>query len=168
MNSIAGMDRKTPAAEAKALDLAIRNSGTTNAAIARHLGISDAMVSQWRTGHRPMAAPYAPKLARFLDLADPGTISAAYANVHAAEQGNLAPMRAQEGDPAGASARALHRMENALDDLRYALSAITAAMVSHRPAEARDVARTLRKHAPRKSVQDGFLADLLRALDKAS
>ena len=47
------------------------------------------------------------------------------------------------------------------------LDALTAAMVSHRPAEARDVAAALRRRVPAKFRDKGFLSELVAMLEKA-
>jgi hypothetical protein len=39
-------------------------------------------------------------------------------------------------------------------------------MASHRPAEGADVAKALRKHVPAKFVGQGYIAELLKALER--
>lgn len=166
MNSIAYMDRPKPkpTTESRALDAAMINGGIQNAALAHHVKVSDGLVSQWRRGRRPVPAKHAPRVAGFLDLQDPGLISAEYAQVRAAQTGNAVAELAAPGVPDNL---AMKRLEYAVDSLRYAMSALIAVMVTHRPAEARDAAQAIRKRVPPKFARSGFLADLLQALDKA-
>lgn len=166
MNSIAYMNsqKPKPTKESMALDAAMIKHGIQNAALAHHVGVSDGLVSQWRRGRRPVPAPHAPKVARFVDVQSPGMISAEYAQVHAAQTANAAPELAVHGV---SDDLAIRRLENSVDSLRFAISAMTTAAVTHRQAEAQDVAKLIRKHAPPKFVRTGFLAELLQALDKA-
>lgn len=163
MNSIAYMPAPT-SREANAIAAAMVEQGLSNAAVAHHMGVSDGLVSQWKTGHRPVPAQHAPRLARMLNVADPSAISAQYAEVYSSQTGNAValPVTIEGRDDLS-----VPRLENAVDDLRYALAAITSAMILHRPAEARDVAKAIRKHVAAKRVRTGFLAELLRALDEA-
>lgn len=164
MNSIAYMDKPKPTHESAALDAAMNLQGIQNAALARHVRVSDGMVSQWRRGRRPVPARHAPKVAAFVEVQNPALISAEYAQVRAAQTGNAVAELAASDLPDDLAVR---RLENAVDSLRYAMSAMATAMVTHRQAEARDVAKLIRKHVPPKFVRAGFLADLLQALDKA-
>lgn len=164
MNSIAYMDKPKPTAESNALDAAMRNHGIKNAALARHVKVSDGLVSQWRRGRRPVPAHHAPRVASFIDLQNPGLISAEYAQVRTAQAGNAAVDFATHGTTDDLSVR---RLENAVDSLRYAVSSLITVMVIHRPTEAREAAKAIRKHVPPKFARTGFLAELLQALDKA-
>lgn len=164
MNSIAYMDKPKPTAESTALDAAMNKHGIQNAALARHVKVSDGLVSQWRRGRRPVPARHAPRVAAFVDVQNPGLISAEYGQVRAAQAGNAVAELATPGVPDDFSVR---RLENAVDSLRNAVSAFATVMVIHRPTEARDVAKLIRRHVPPKLSRSGFLAELLQALDKA-
>jgi len=166
MNSIAYMDKpkRKPTAESVALDSAMISHGVQNAALARHVKVSDGLVSQWRRGWRPVPAHHAPRVASFLDIPNPGLISAEYTQVRLAQSSNAVP---EIGTASVSDDLRVRRLEGAVDSLRYAVSAIATAAVTHRQAEARDVAKLIRKHVPGKLVRTGFLAELLQALDKA-
>lgn len=169
MNSIAFMS-KGPPKEAMALAAAMKHHGASNAAVAKHMGVSDGLVSQWKVGHRPVAAEHAPRLAKFLGINDPAQISAAYGRVQQGEVGNVVPLRdypSTSGDERRTDL-VIARLENDIDSLRFALAAMVSAMTVHRPAEAADVARSIRKHVPAKFVQQGYLRELLQALDKGA
>jgi len=169
MNSIATMATKTPSKETMRLSAAFSDSGMTKAAVATHMGVSDGMVSQWVSGYRPVPADKAPKLARLLGVADPGSISAKYAQVSEADSGNVVPIR-KEGSSSDDDRRddlKIARLENDVDSLRYALAALVSVMAVHRPAEGADVAKALRKHVPAKFVKQGYVAELLKALDRS-
>lgn len=153
-----------PTAESSALDAAMNRHHIQNAALARHVKVSDGLVSQWRRGRRPVPARHAPKVAAFVEIQNPGLISAEYAEVRMAQAGNAVP---QPDDSGLMDDLAIRRLENAVDSLRFAISAMATAAVIHRQAEARDVAKLIRKHVPPKFVRSGFLAEMLQALDKA-
>lgn len=169
MNSIAYMPKRpaTPTKESEAIATAMRDHRLSNAMVAHHMHVSDGMVSQWKTGRRPVPATHAPKLATLLGVDDAAEISAAYSNVRTAQLGNTA-LAVAEQHPQYSDQLTIRRLENAVDSLRYAIAAITSATVVHRPAEARDVARLIRKHVPTPIARKGLLAELLQALDKAS
>lgn len=164
MNSIANMKKLTPTPESAALDNAMADRRVHNATLARHVKVSDGLVSQWRTGRRPVPAHYAPKVAGFLDMQDPALISAQYAQVRAAQTGNGVAIPGVDAFP---DDLALRRLENAIDELRHAVAAMITASIIHRPAEARDVAKAIRRHAAPRSLRSGLLAELLQALEKA-
>lgn len=169
MNSIAFMP-KGPPKEALALAAAMKNHGASNAAVAKHMGVSDGLVSQWKIGRRPVAPEHAPRLAKFLGISDPTQISAAYGRVQEGQVGNVVPLR-DYAHASGDERRpdlVIARLENDIDSLRFALAAMASVMTVHRPAEAADVARAIRKHVPGKFVQQGYLRELLQALDKGA
>lgn len=131
------------------------------AAIARDLGVTPGAVSQWKQGVRPVPADKAVQLGRLLGV-DPRAISASYADV-VTQDGALAL-----APPAEESLRpdlVIRRLENDIDSLRIALASLVSAMRVHRPAEARDVAKVLRKQAPAKFVRQGYIRELLEALE---
>lgn len=167
MNSIANMPTKppTPTRQSMALDAAIKRSGLTKAAISVHMGVSPGMVSQWVTGSRPVPAEKAQRLGDYLDV-EPAKISAKFAQ-HWVPSGNVVPLRQAGGEDALRPDLVIARLENDIDSLRYGMAALIAAMTVHRPAEAADVAKTIRKSVPQKFVRQGYLHELLQALDKA-
>ncbi|UGB46967.1 helix-turn-helix domain-containing protein [Frateuria edaphi] len=172
MNSIASMAAKTPTStpskEALALAAAMARAQVNNVSVARHMSVSDGMVSQWVTGRRPVPAEKAARLGAYLDV-DPRSISAKFNAMASSEaMGNVVPLRAgqAEGDEPLRHDLVIRRLENDVDSLRYALSALVSVMTVHRPAEASDVAKTIRKHVPARYVQQGFVQELLQALDK--
>lgn len=63
---------------------------------------------------------------------------------------------------------AISRLENDVHVLNLALGALAAAMADHRPTEARDVAKALRRNVPAKFRDQGMLAELIAVLDKAA
>lgn len=78
--------------------------------------------------------------------------------------GNVVPLhKAAEREPD----LAIARLENDVHALNLALGSLVAAMVSHRPTEAEDVAATLRRRVPAKFQDQGLLSELLAVLDRA-
>jgi len=150
------------------LAAAFNSSGLTKAAVAKHMGVSDGMVSQWVSGHRPVPPDKAPRLGKLLDI-DPVKISAKYAQISEADTGNVVPLHKHRpsGDDERRPDLVIARLENDVDSLRYALAALVTVMAVHRPAEGADVAKAIRKHVPAKFVKQGYLAELLKALGAA-
>lgn len=56
---------------------------------------------------------------------------------------------------------------DSIDALRYAVSALVAVTIDHRPREGVDMARALRRHVPPRLAKDGFVSELLKVLDAA-
>jgi len=161
------MKKKQPTKEALALAAAIASNNLTHAAVADHVGAQESQVSHWVTSHRPVPIDKAERLAEYLGVA-PEKICARYGkSVRAVNGSSVVLLPSAVGDERR-SDLVIARLENDVDALRYALGALTAAMVIHRPAEAADVAKALRKHVPAKFVNHGFVAELLRALDKGA
>jgi DNA-binding transcriptional regulator YdaS (Cro superfamily) len=134
------------------------------------MGVTDGMVSQWVTGRRPVPAEKAVRLGSYVDI-DPRAISAKYnAMAEAGSMGNVVPLRASQGSDEEPLRQDLviRRLENDVDSLRYALAAMVAVMTTHRPAEASDVAKAIRRHVPGRYVQQGFVNELLQALDRGA
>lgn len=154
----------TPTRESLALAAAISRSGLTKAAISVHMDVSPGMVSQWATGGRPVPAEKAQRLGDFLDV-EPAKISAKFAQ-HWDTPGNVVPLRKEAGVAPMRQDLVIARLENDIDSLRFAMAAMVAAMTVHRPAEAAAVAKTIRKSVPQKFVRQGYLHELLQALDK--
>lgn len=147
-----------------ALNAAIKDSGLTKAAIATHMGVSPGMVSQWANGGRPVPAEKAQRLGDYLSV-DPAKISAKFAQ-HWNTASNVVPLRQGADETPLRPDLVIARLENDIDSLRFAVGSLVAAMTIHRPAEAADVARTIRKNVPQKFVRQGYLHELLQALDK--
>lgn len=147
-----------------ALDAAIKDSGLTKAAISAHMGVSPAMVSQWANGDRPVPAEKAQRLGDYLSI-PPAKISAKFAEYWDTSS-NVVPLRKHADDEPLRADLVIARLENDIDSLRFAMAAMVAAMTVHRPAEASDVAKTIRKNVPQKFVRRGYLYELLQALDK--
>lgn len=59
------------------------------------------------------------------------------------------------------------RFENDVDSLRIAVATLAAVMVRHRPTEAQDAAKAIRKAVPAKFQEVGFLHELLGVLELA-
>lgn len=171
MNSIAFMPKPPPpsseTAESLALKAALRDAKLSQAAVAEKLDVHASMVSQWANGTRPVPADKARKLAKVLGVEDPRLLSAAYASVAEHEPGAVVPLRV--GEPAAPLRQDLvnARLQNDVDALRYVASALVATMVIHRPAEASEVAKAVRRTVPAKFRDQGFVHELLEVLDRA-
>lgn len=168
MNSIALMSKTPikPSKEAMAFAAALHDSGLSSAAVASHMDVTPGLVSQWKLGRRPVAIEHAAKLARLLGVDDPGRICAQYAALEADEHTNVVPLRNPKEVDERRPDLVTARLENDVDSLRYALAAMVSVMASHRPAEGADVAKALRKHVPAKFVGQGYIAELLKALER--
>lgn len=168
MNSIASMTAKTPPPKpskyAMAFAAALTESGRKDADLARALGVAPTMVYQWKTGRRPIGYQYAEAASTVLRVA-PEQISEAYAEFQASASNVVPITKGRDGDQRRHDL-VIARLENDVDSLRYALGAMVAVMTSHRPAEGVDVAKALRKHVPPKFVQQGYIAELLKVLEK--
>lgn len=158
---------KHPSKEALALASAISSSGLTHEAVGEHVGVTAGQVSHWVTGRRPVPVERAEKLATYLGIA-PERICARYARLTKTGSGVALVSHAGTKGDERRHDLIVARLENDVDALRYAMGALVSAMVIHRPAEASDVARVLRKHVPAKFVNHGFVAELLKALDKGA
>lgn len=167
-NSIAPMPNRTRSltAEALALKAAIKNSGMKNGPIAEHLGVSEGLISQWTTGHRPVPADKAGKLAKLLGVKDPTEISPGYASTLAIHEDSVAYLPQLADKPLRADL-VIARLENDIDALRYAVAALVSTMTIHRPAEAADAARALRRMVPARFRESGLVHELASILERA-
>lgn len=156
---------RTQTAEALALKAAIKNSGLKNAPIAEHLGVSEGLISQWTTGHRPVSPDKAGKLAKLLGV-DPSSISPGFASVLAIQDDSVARLP-QLNDKPLRSDLVIARLENDIDALRYAVAALVSTMTIHRPAEAADAARALRRMVPARFRESGLVHELATILERA-
>lgn len=167
MNSIAFMPKNkqaaTPTKESLVITAALAD--TTKSAVAKHMGVSDGLIYQWASGRRPVPAHQAPRLAKCLGVSDPAAVSAAYAKVQQSTIGNVVPMPNAKDADQRRSDLVIARLENDVDSLRFALAAMTAVMKAHRPTEAADAAKTIRRRVPAKFVNQGFLHELLQVLE---
>lgn len=168
MNSIATMPNRTRTltAEALALKAAIKHSGLKNGPIAEHLGVSEGLISQWTTGHRPVPADKARPLAKLLGVKDPGLLSAAFNLTMAVHDEGVAYLPALK-DRAMRPDLVIARLENDIDALRYTVAALVATMTVHRPAEAADAARALRRMVPARFRESGLVHELASILERA-
>lgn len=171
MNSIASMSTKkpppSPTKESLVLKAAFDSTGLTQAAIARKLDVTPGLIWQWLNGNTAVPANKAVRLAEIVST-DPRKISAAYADVHQHEPGNVVPIRAPlSGEDARRPDLVIARLENDVTALNYALAALIATMTAHRPTEARDAASTIRKSVPAKFRDKGLLHELLQTMDRA-
>lgn len=165
MNSIAFMPTKKPAPSKESLALAslMRAKGVKNADLARELNVDAGYVSQWKNGTRPIPAKNAQAVALALGT-KPELISTAYAEMPSSN-GNLALDIAVTQDEKPRLDLTINRLENGIDSLRLALGVMAGVMLAHRPAEAADVARSLRKNLKGKFVNQGFVKELLEVLE---
>lgn len=156
----------TPSRESLALSAAMASSGLNNVAVAKHMGVSDGLVSQWVTGRRPVPPDKAIKLGSYVGAA-PETISAKYAATLSAQtEGNIVPLPGESTDDPRRQELIIRRLENDVDSLRFALGALISVMAVHRPTEAAAFVKTLRKTVPAKYVNQGYIAELLKALER--
>lgn len=170
-NSIANMPKKTtpapsPTPESRAFKAALDSCGMTQAAYSEALGVSSSLVAQWASGHRPIPAKRAQRAGELAGI-DPRAISASYREVSESSGGNVVPIRRGQPIDERDSSLAIARLENDVHALNLAVGALAAAMVSHRPAEARDVAALIRRKAPAKFRDQGYLGALIAMLEKA-
>lgn len=151
----------SPTPYSRALAEAIDAAGMSHEAIAAAVGVSPALISAWATARKPVSAKRAGAVGALLDVA-PESISADYAII--AEGANVLSM---PGAPALDPDLERSRVENDIDALRRVVSALVNAMTIHRPAEAGDVARTLRASAPKRFLEQGYLGGQLAILESA-
>lgn len=167
--SIANMPKKPAApstSEARILSTAIESARITKAAIAEHLRVTPATVSQWASGHRPVPADKAARLGMLVN-AQPETLSRAYRELSESNAGNVVPVRQSTEVDQRDPALVIARLENDIHALNLAVGALTAVMVAHRPAEASDAAAALRRRVPAKFRDRGLVHELIELLDKA-
>lgn len=151
--------------EAMHLAAAFKRSSKKQKDVAAAVGVSDGLMWQWLHDRRPVPPDKAVRLAQELNT-DPRRISAKYAAVSASEPGNVALLRKENTmDDQRDLGLIIARLENDVDSLRYAMASLIAVMAVHRPAEGADVAKAIRKHVPARFVKQGFLPELLKALD---
>jgi transcriptional regulator with XRE-family HTH domain len=161
--------KSTKTAESMALRAAFDGAKVTQAAVATHMSVTPGAFRQWLFGQRPVPVAKAARLAKYLGT-DAAQICAKYAELAEQNTGsNVVPIR--RADDTADQRRpdlAMRRVENDVDSLRFALSAIVAATVIHRPAEALAVAAALRREVPEKFRERGFVHELLVTLDAAA
>lgn len=160
------MNKQTPrpTAESRRIAAAIDKSEMSKAALADAVGVTPSAVSQWASGHRPVPADKAPKLARLLGM-DPSDVSAAFRQVSESSHGSAVPLRADQTDDQGLI---IARLQNDVHALNMALGALASVMVMHRPAEALEVSSALRRQVPKKYRDQGMVAELIELLGRAS
>lgn len=155
---------KTPTKHTKeSLALTAAIGTRSNVAVANAIGVTPGAVSQWKQGTRPVPATLADVLGAYLGI-DPATICAKYAILKAAGAGAL-PTRVDSTADQRRPDLIIRRLENDVDSLRLALGALAATMRVHRPAEAKDAARAIRRTVPAKFVRQGYIHELLSVLE---
>lgn len=156
--------KPAPPPEAAALAKAIAAQKLKQAAIAEHLDVHPSLISQWVSGVRPVPADKAVPLGKLID-ADPKRISRQFREVQSSG-GNVVPFRAAGEKDERPYDLVIARLENDVHALNLALGALASVMVVHRPAEASDVASTLRRMVPAKFQDKGFVSELISLLEK--
>lgn len=163
-NTIGSMNEQgsgpVPTPFSRALGKAIRTANRSHEDIAEAMGVSAGLVSAWVTGRKPVPATRAMPLAAYLDC-KPEDISSAFATI--AAQDNVRALPGARLNPDLEKNRA----ENDVDALRLIVSALVSVAVVHRPAEARELARVLRRSAPKRFLDQGYLGLQLAALERA-
>jgi transcriptional regulator with XRE-family HTH domain len=173
MSSIANMPTraKSPTPESlrirAALDAVKANEGRSQKEVAELVGTDPSFLGQWSRGERPVPPEKAVLLADALRLGDPGLICKKWQRYQDAQPtGNVVPLRDPEAPLR--PELVIARLENDVQAMTYAINSLFATMIFHRPAEAQAVAAAIRKTTPPKYRDVGFVAGLLRTLDKAS
>jgi predicted transcriptional regulator len=174
-----------PTKESRALAAAIAESGLTKAAIAEQLDVSPGMVSQWASGHRPVSFGQALGLSAILRIADPASISAAFAELQDQLEASNAGATVSDGQVTKRRVKslgrmpaisgmsdvdpelAIHRLENDVYALNLALGALTSVMVAHRPAEAQAAAAAMKRNIPSSYRDTGLIQQLISVLERA-
>jgi transcriptional regulator with XRE-family HTH domain len=142
-------NNKKAAAPASALFAAHKESGLSQATIARKLGVTPGAVRQWIAGERPVPAERARALGKLLRVS-PAKISDSYASINPDEK----TASAMDG-----------QVREEIDALQAVVGGLMAIAVVHRPLEAAAVAAAIRKEVPKKLRENHFLQKLLEALD---
>ena len=153
------MPRKpaAPTQQSRALVAAMKARNLGNVDIANAAGVTPGAVSHWVTGHRPVPPEKAQAVSDLLGI-KAETISPRFAAIYT----QAVPDIAANGEP---SALTINRLENGIDAMRLALGVMAGVMLRHRPVEAADVAKTIRKKLPGKFVNQGFVKELLEVLE---
>lgn len=152
-----------PTSESRALKAAIDGAKMTKAALAEALDVTPGLISQWVSGRTPVAPGKAPLAASVLGI-DAATISAAYREIETI-QGNVLPMKKPTAsEEAREMGLVIARLENDVHALNMALGLLVGVMKIHRPAEASELASTIRRRAPARYRDKGLLSELLAAL----
>lgn len=148
MNSIAVMKqpKPMPSDESRELKRAIEASGLSKAVIAAHNHVSPGAVSQWADGWRPVPPERAERLAKQLGV-DPRKISRRYAATHPPAEGDDAALSVNEE----------------IEAMQYAISALVSSAIHHRPVEAEAVRGALGK-VPLRLRERGLVRELLVSL----
>lgn len=156
--------KKPVTKESMRLNAAITESQIKPADLARTVGCSPAEIYQWRRALRPVPATVAPKLAAALNVA-PEAICAAYAQMLKSGTGTVVPFRPLSDEEQRRPDLVIARLENDIQALRYAVGALVGAMVVHRPAEASEVVRVMRKRIPPRFQEVGLIAELVAMME---
>jgi transcriptional regulator with XRE-family HTH domain len=164
MHSIATMAKSNPEpTAAERLASAMRTKGVKNVDLATYADVTPGAVSQWVKGRRPVPANKARAVAEFVGV-QPEQISLKYGEI--SEQRGVYDLDAQPSethDPLSLD-KTINRIESDIDALRMAFGVLAGVMVAHRPAEAADVAKALRKHLSARFARQGFVHELLELL----
>lgn len=164
--SLTMASKPNPTKESRAIKAAIDAAGMTKAAIAERIGVTPALVSQWASGLRPMSADKTPIFARVVGADNPRAFSIAYGEVEMAQGSTLPIRKAEASGDVREYGLTISRIENDIDAMRLAIGLLAGAMKVHRPAEAADVAASIRRSAPPKFRDKGLLGELLAILEK--
>lgn len=150
-----------PTQQSRALAAAMTAKGLKNVDVANHVGVTAGAVSHWVTGGRPVPVEKVSLVAEFVGI-KPEVIS----NRYQAIATQIVPLEDVRKDIP--TDLAINRLENGLDAMRLAVGILAGVMVRHRPVEAADAARTIRKQLSGKYLNQGFVKELLEVLDASA
>lgn len=133
--------------------------GLTEELVGTALGVTQGQISHWSNGRLRVPADRAADLARVLDIADPGELSIAFRKLQA--QGVREPM-ATYGTPPDV----LAELRRELDAMKAMVVSMLTTAATHRPIEASDVARRIRRHVHPALIREPVVAETLKTIDR--
>lgn len=150
-----------PTAQSRALQAAMIARHLKNVDVANHAGVTPGAVSHWVTGARPVPIEKVSVVAEYVGV-KPEAISDRY--------GALATQIVPQDDARQTMPidLTINRLENGMDAMRLAVGILAGVMARHRPIEASDAARTIRKQLSGRYLNQGFVKELLEVLDASA
>ncbi len=131
----------------------------TEEIVGNAVGVTQGQISHWSGARLPVPAKRAAALAKALGFDDPGILSPAFRKLQSQA------VRETPGHY-DAAAQALADLRREVDALRAMVVTVMTIAAIHRPIEAADVAKRLRKHLHPALVKETTVAETLKTIEQ--
>ena len=132
--------------------------GLTEEIVGTAMGVTQGQISHWSGGRLRVPAERASALAKALNIDDPGKLSIAFRKLQA--------QAVKETPPSYAADDELDALRRELDAVRALIVTMLTVGATHRPIEAADVARRIRKHVHPAIVREAVVSETLKTIDR--